>query len=139
MAPNEVNYENQEDLWYRLYEQNGQYSCSVKPKFVIGDHVLVSKSRDTIEQGGDTKWKREIMVVSEVLATECPPVYRLNDLQGEEILGMFYEEELQKVRQPASYRLERIERERGRTKEYLVKWLGYPEEFNSWVEASELA
>ncbi|KAG8236330.1 hypothetical protein J437_LFUL010464 [Ladona fulva] len=27
---------------------------------------------------------------------------------------------------------------RGRTREYFVKWLGYPDSFNSWIPASSI-
>ena len=38
------------------------------------------------------------------------------------------------------YEVEKIlkKRGRGRNVQYLVKWLGYPNKFNSWVPASEI-
>ena len=63
-------------------------------------------------------------------------MYKLEDYAGEEIRGSFYEEEMHKVRKVDDvYRVEKVIRKRkknGRT-EYLVKWLGYPSPFNSWV------
>ena len=49
--------------------------------------------------------------------------------------GSFYEPELQKTTQEI-FRIEKvIRRERKRA---LVKWSGYPDQFNSWVPMSEL-
>ena len=47
----------------------------------------------------------------------------------------FYKEEVQVVKKPEEYRVEYVvrERKRGGKKEYLIKWLGYPTSFNSWV------
>lgn len=47
----------------------------------------------------------------------------------------FYQKELQKTTQEI-YRIEKIIRKRG--KESLIKWLGYPDTFNSWVDNESL-
>ena len=54
---------------------------------------------------------------------------------GEEIQGTFYEQESQKTNQEV-YRIEKVIK-KGKTKS-LVKWKGYPEAFNSWVNNREL-
>ena len=56
-------------------------------------------------------------------------------------MGTFYEEELQKVfKHNDTYEIEKILKKRGKGKnvQYLVKWLGYPNKFNSWVSDSEI-
>ena len=60
-----------------------------------------------------------------------PPVYTLNDYQGEQLEGTFYEQELQHAVQRDD--LYKVEKRRRGNPEYLVKWVGYPEKFNSWV------
>ena len=48
----------------------------------------------------------------------------------------FYAEELQKViKTDDVYKIEPIlkKRKKGRRVQYLVKWLGYQESFNSWI------
>ena len=81
------------------------------------------------------------MVMVEVLTHQRPIVYRVQDQVGEGVLGTFYEQELQKVQAPDPFKIERVIRTkgRGRAKRYLVKWLGYPESFNSWVGEDDLA
>ena len=63
------------------------------------------------------------------------------DLAGEPIKGAFYEAELQKVKQPEDDSLFAVEsvlktrrKRNGRGVEYLVKWQGYPDKFNSWTD-----
>ena len=64
-----------------------------------------------------------------------PITYKIRDQNGEEIKGTFYGEELQKTNQNI-YRIEKIIRERqGKA---LVKWKGYPDEFNSWIPLKDL-
>jgi len=64
-----------------------------------------------------------------------PTIYKITDSGGEEIEGFFYEQELQKTSQKM-YRIERMIKWKG--KKALVKWLGYPESQNSWVNLDAL-
>jgi hypothetical protein len=61
----------------------------------------------------------------------------LNDLAGESIKGKFYEQELQKVdKRDDVYRVEKIlkTRKRNGQVQYFIKWLGFPDKFNSWTD-----
>ena len=66
-----------------------------------------------------------------------PPTFVLADYSGEVLKGTFYPQELQKViKTDDVYRVEKILK---RTKnQALVKWLGYPDKFNSWVNVKDL-
>ncbi len=70
---------------------------------------------------------------SEVQDTN-PPTYKIQDMNGEEIQGTFYEEELQKSEQEI-FRIEKIIRSRVKNgkKELFIKWDGYDKSFNSWI------
>ena len=57
-----------------------------------------------------------------------PWTYLISDLNGEEVVGMFYEEELQMINQ-AEFRVEKVMK-RKEDKLY-VKWKGYDNLFNS--------
>ena len=86
--------------------------------------------RDTEET-----WTHEVFKVSARYPTD-PVTYGLIDESGEGIRGMFYEPELQKVKAKDVYKIERViktRKRKGKT-EYYVKWVGYPDKFNSWVE-----
>jgi len=63
-------------------------------------------------------------------------VYKLEDLDGEEIKGIFDEEELSEfsTNDATLYQVEKIlRRKKMKGKTYaLVKWKGYSDKFNSW-------
>ena len=59
----------------------------------------------------------------------------ISDLNGEEITVSFYEKELQKTNQ-TEFRIEKV-LERKDDKLY-VKWKGYDNSFNSWVNKKDL-
>ena len=61
--------------------------------------------------------------------------YVINDLNGEEITGTFYEKELQKTSQE-EFRIEKVIRRKGH--KLYVKWTGYDNSFNSWIDKASL-
>ena len=106
-----------------------------KPAFVIGDRVRIRKyKRMTFDKGYTPNWTEEVFIIDGIQFTN-PITYKIKDLNGEAIKGTFYREELQKTDQEV-YRIEKIIRKRG--DKALVKWKGYPDEFNSWVPLKDL-
>ena len=76
----------------------------------------------------------EVFLIDEIRPTDSI-TYKIRDLNGEEIEGTFYREELQKTDQTV-FRIERVIR---KTKDKaLVKWKGYPDGFYSWVSLKDL-
>jgi hypothetical protein len=70
-------------------------------------------------------------------------LYRLKDFNNEPIEGTFYGDELQKVEvdDDTEFKIEEIldkHKTKGGKEEYLVKWLGWPEKFNSFMLASSV-
>lgn len=65
-----------------------------------------------------------------------PTTYLLKDYEGHEVKGCFYAYELQTVKHPSLYLIEKIVRKSGR--KVLVKWLGFDKKHNSWITAKEL-
>ena len=66
-----------------------------------------------------------------------PITYKLVGLNNEEIQGSFYEPELLQAEQDV-FKIEEVIRRYHKRKLALVKWLGYKDEFNSWVPLSDL-
>ena len=64
-----------------------------------------------------------------------PWTYVINDLNGEEIIGTFYEKELQKTNLKR-FRIERVIKKK-KSKLY-VKWKEYDNLFNSWIDKNDL-
>ena len=124
--------ENELTVWRNLYPQHLEVH-DIKPKFSVGDKVRISKKKKTFEKVY-TRWTEETFTIVEVKRTS-PITYKITDLNGEEIKGTFYEPELQKT----SHELFRIEKviKRGKKKS-LVKWKGYSDDFNSWVDNKDI-
>ena len=61
--------------------------------------------------------------------------YVISDLNGIEIVGNFYEKELQKTNQK-ELRTEKIIKRKG--DKLYVKWKGYNNSFNSWIDKKDL-
>ena len=76
------------------------------PKFKVGDHVRISKYKNIFAKGYIPNWSEEVFVIKNVKNT-VPWTYVINDLNGEEITGTFYEKELQKTNQE-EFRIEKV-------------------------------
>ena len=71
------------------------------PKFKVVDHVRISKYKNIFAKGYTPNWSEEVFAVKKVKNT-VPWTYIINDLNGEEITGTFYEKELQKTNEENS-------------------------------------
>ena len=79
-------------------------------------------------------WTEEIFKIWKIQLT-IPLTYEITDYNGEEIEGSFYEQELQKTSQK-TFRIEKVlKRQEDKS---LVKWMGYPESFNSWFDTKAM-
>ena len=125
--------ENELTVWRNLYLEHLEIR-NINPKFSVGDKVRISKKKKTFEKGYTTRWTEEIFTIVEVKRTS-PVTYKIVDLNGEEIKGTFYEPELQKTSQEL-FRIEKVIK-RGKKKS-LVKWKGYSDDFNSWVDNKDI-
>ena len=134
MTPKEARKpENYGKAYFHLYGDLG--SAGAKPAFAVGDRVRISKyKRKTFDKRYTPNWTEEVFTIDKIQMTH-PITYKIRDQNGEEIKGTFYGEELQKTDQKI-YRIEKIIRKRGN--KALVKWKGYPEEFNSWIPLKDL-
>ena len=79
------------------------------PKFKVG--VRISKYKNIFAKGYMPNWSEEVFVIKKTKNT-VPWTYVINDLNGEEIIGTFYEKELQKTNQE-EFRIEKVIRRKG--------------------------
>ena len=103
------------------------------PKFKVGDHVRISKYKNIFAKGYTPNWSEEVFVIKKVKNTVLW-AYVINDLNGEEIMGTFYEKELQKTNQEG-FRFEKVIKRKG-DKMY-VRWKGHDKSFNSWIDKKD--
>ena len=66
------------------------------PKFQAGDHVRISKYKNIFAKDYTPNWSEEIFVIKKIKNT-VPWTYVVSYLNGEKIIGTFYEKELQKI------------------------------------------
>ena len=76
----------------------GKKVIDKNPKFKIGDHVRISKYKNIFAKGFIANWSEETFAINKIKST-VSWTYVINDLHGEEIIGTFYEKELQKIDQ----------------------------------------
>ena len=96
--------------------------------FKVGDYIRISKYKNIFAKGYMPNWSEEVFIISKIKNT-VPWTYVINDLNGEEIIGRFYEKELQKTNQQ-EFRIEKVLKKKGG--KLYVKWKGYDNSFNSW-------
>jgi hypothetical protein len=132
MSPVDVKPSNDASIKRRLYPAT---TASGKPfKFQVGDTVRLAKERGSFDKGYQPGWTEELFTISRCI-TRIPNVYKVKDLSGEEVEGTFYKQELQDIRKTDNvYKVESIldTRTRSGKREYLIKWLGYPQSMASW-------
>ena len=147
ITPAEVNKSNEDLVWSRLYGRLvGPYPDFSKfytsKKFNIGDTVRLSKTKMIFEKGYTPNWTDELFIVHQIIPRRPFTVYKVKDMLGEVLSGTFYPPELERVNKTAqdTYKIEKTLRRkkiRG-VNHYLVKWLNYPEKFNSWVSEQDM-
>lgn len=106
-----------------------------KLKLKLGDFVRISKHKGCFEKGYTPNWSTEIFKVIKINKT-CPITYSIEDQRKQNILGSFYEFELQKTKHPYLYLVEKVLRKKG-NKVY-VKWLGMSDKENSWIDKNNI-
>ena len=79
-------------------------------------------------------WSEEIFVIMKIKNTVLW-TYVINDLNGEEIVGTFYEQELQSTN-PQEIRIERVIKKNGDKLD--VKCKGYDNSLNSWIDKKDI-
>ena len=104
------------------------------PIFKIGDIVLISKYKTIFPKGYTPNWSEEVSVIKKIKNT-VPWTYFTNDLNGEKIVGTFYENELQNTNQE-EFRTEKLMKSNG--DKLYVKWKGYNNWFTRWREKKDI-
>ena len=144
MSPNEAQEAEQYTLW------NNQYFTKPKPKRVnkpkntnpyklmSGDRVKLLAERKPFDREYDEKWTVETFTIIDRGVKDGVPFYSIKDEQSDPIIGHFYEKELLKVIVPDDklYPIEKVLRKRVRNnvQEMFVKFVGYPNKFNAWIQ-----
>ena len=122
------------DVTSDSYAECNEDSNEKDTKFKIGDHVRISKYKNIFAKGYTQNWSDEIFIIIKIKNT-VQWTYVISDLNGETIDGIFYEKELQKTNQQ-EFIIEKILKRKG--DKLYVKWKGYDNSFNSWIDKKDL-
>lgn len=145
-TPAKVNNDNEGQVWFTQYVE--PLLVQTKPTnrkkiYHTGDLVRISHIRKTFEREYDTHWTGELFRIVQEVTNNNIPMYKLKDYSGENVQGLFYAKELQKVTvdEDQPYKIEKIikTRQRKGSKQYYVKWLYWPDMYNSWVDETEVS
>ena len=135
MRPIDVNKSNEK------YIKNTVYNYDVtnkKPKYKINDLVRISlKRRELFDKPtGNIKWSEEVFKIYKINKSNVIS-YQIKDMNDEIIKGIFYEKELQLTKNTTGeYIIEKILKTKGN--QMYVKWRGYSNNFNSWVNKYDI-
>ena len=135
MKPIQVNKKNEKYIKENIYTYD---ETSKTPKFKIGDLVRISlKTRKIFDKpSGNIKWSEELFKIHSINKTNVI-TYKIKDMNNEIIDGIFYQQELQKTKNTSEvYIIEKIIRKN--KNKYLVKWRGYSNDFNSWIDKDDI-
>ena len=100
------------------------------PKFTIGNHARVSKYKHICSKGYPSNWSEEVFVI--LKKKPVPWTYVSSDLNGEKIVGIFYKKEFQKkIKMNLEYKRQLKEK-------MYVKWKGYVNSCNSWIDKKDI-
>ena len=73
-----------------LAPEHNVVSYAKDPKSKIGNHVRISRYINILAEGYASYWSEEVFVISKI----WDAVDVINDINGEEIVGTFYERKL---------------------------------------------
>ncbi|XP_052761971.1 uncharacterized protein LOC128204608 [Mya arenaria] len=144
LAPNEVNKDNEADVWARMYLKKSPKRQPTKAMILFrkGDLVRISFTKKPFQRAYQEQFTTEVFKVAVQLLKQGIPMYKLQDLKGDAIEGLFYTSELQKVNKDENslWFIERTlkKRKRNNKLQYFVEWQGFPKTFNSWVNADDI-
>ena len=96
--------------------------------------MRISKYKNIFAKGYTSNWSEEVFVIKDIKTT-VPWTYVINDLNGEEIIGTFCENELQRTNQE-EVRIEKVMTKKG--DKLYVKWKGCDNSFYSWIDKKDL-
>jgi len=110
------------------------------PKFSINDTVRISRHRNAFHRGYNQENTEEYFIITKIDNSLPGEVrYQIKDSSNEEIVGSHFENELVRYNPSEFFDIQVIgEKGKGRSKKYLITYVGYPKKFNEWVSGQKL-
>lgn len=111
-----------------------------KPKYKVGERVLIkSLPTNRFHRGYHQSFRLEQFEIVEVKTNMPIPMYVLKSLDKDDVIaGAFYAEELQPIKGNV-YKIQVLgERTRKGKKQLLVKWVGFDDSHNRWINEEDV-
>ena len=97
-------------------------------------YVEYNEDFNIFAKGYVPNWPEEAFIVNGI-KNAVPWTYTISDLNGEKFIGTFYQKELQKTNQK-EFKIEKVLKRKG--DKLYVKWKGYNNFFNSWINKKDI-
>ena len=148
--PNKVTKQMEKRLWWQMYWPREPYSAAeakrrkkpVKFAFNIGNLVRMSLLKRAFNREYDQKWTGEVYRIVLRFVDQGIPLYKLQDYEGEEMLGTYYQNELQRITVPGDtlFVVDEIIGRRKRNGIPFVKvhYRDWSRKFDNWMKESDL-
>ena len=140
MSPNDVNIQNAKKIYDRIFRPKIEKRDERMSNLQVGDLVRLNKWKGVFGKGYTPNYTSEIFKIINVKHS-YPKHYKIEDLNGERILGPYYAEDFSKVQLKPSERIGDIVDERTNRrgeKQYKIRWIltsgKYREE---WINVEE--
>ena len=137
-----VTSSNEDMIWKTMYVDKNSKRKKSGFRLKINDQVRISYKKYVFQRDYHQKWTEEYFIITQRVRKANHNMYKLKDLTGEDIDGLFYESELQKINKNinSTFRVQKILKRRRKKsgEELYIKWMGWPDKFNSWVAAVDV-
>jgi len=108
--------------------------------YEVGQKVRIKTLLNKLDRGFQETFNEEHFEIVSINTRMPIPMYKIKSLNdGEMIKGGFYANDLQRIEGDV-FKIEKILKEEVRKgkKRYFVKWVGYDQQHNSWVDDSDV-
>lgn len=145
--PSQVDTNNaREVFWFQYWPKKSKHvpkkSREKTFTLTVGDYVRLTHLRKTFMREYDETYTGEVFKITHRFRRQGMQMYRVADLSDEQLSGTFYLTELEKVNVVEDHiwkvaKVIKTRKRRGQEREMLVRWLYFPEKFDSWVKESD--
>ena len=97
------------DVTSDSYAEYNEDSIEKDPKFNVSDRVTISKYKNIFAEGYTQHWSEEVFIIINIENTVLWK-YAINDLNGEPIVGSFYEKDVDLSNHATKYDLKNVTR-----------------------------
>ena len=122
------------DVKSNTYIDSGKRINDKYPKFKNGDIVRASSYKNIFAKRYTPNWSEEASVIKKVKNT-VPSIYVINDLNGKEIVGKFYENKLKQKHIKFEFKIEKVIKRKDN--KLCLKWKEYNNLFNIWIDQKD--